>query len=522
MKKIICIIAAVLLIACAASVPAFADSATISLSKSNVTVGSNVTVTLGYNAGFAMYGIDISLTYNSAVLQYVSGGTNSGSTVKIVETLSGETSKRFSVTFKAIAAGAGSLKLSAKASGSGDGTASAGATVNVTTPQPSSNANLGSIKLSEGTLSPAFKQGTTSYTAAVKYQTEKISISANAAVGDSTVSGAGTYDLKVGDNSFNLTVTAASGDKKTYTVVVKRMTEEETAAAIKAERDNNPNLIEVDGADRFLKSDLSALGSFEGYTVSTVQRKGADISVLSDNKGKYKLFWATDAEGENGAFYTADESDKFTRVNYINLNNRLYIIEPFDNVLNVNPDFTAGEYDLNGTKVKCYKYKDDELNDFYVFNCYVGGKNGYYKFDAAENTIQREPQFLAKKVEAAVEEKDSGILDKFNSLSVQAKIVLGLLSLAAVLVIVLVVLFIVRAANSKKHSGKKAANDIMDFDLAFGGDAEQDPTNPAEIEQEAAVDINENTDVSPETDEALNFDFEDVPDDKSDESEFLD
>lgn len=473
MKRIAVILSALMLFIAVLSVPAYADSATIALSKSSVTVGSNVTVTIRYNASYGMYAIDGTLTYNSSVLQYVSGGTNSGSTVKIVEALSGEKSKSASIVFKAIAAGAGSLSFSGKASGEGDGSASAGATVNVTATQPSKNANLASINLSDGQLSPAFKAGTTSYSASVKYTTEKISISANAAVGDSTVAGLGTFDLKVGDNSFALTVTAASGAKKTYTIKIKRMTEEETAAAIEDERKNNPHLIVVDGADYFLSEDLSNIGNIAGYTLSSVERKGANIGVFTDNNGKYTLYWATDENGENGAFYTSDEQDNFTRLNYIKIGEKLYIIEPFDSGINVSSQFVADKYDMGGISIDCYKYSDESLSDFYLFNCYIDGKNDYYMFDSLENTIQREPTFIL--AEQAVSNNTSANLwDKFNALNLQAKIVLILLSVAALLVFVLIVLLIIRAAKVDTVVGsardEAAADSFADFGNVISDD----------------------------------------------------
>lgn len=522
MKKIVCAFMAAFLIVCALSVPAFADSATISLSKSNVTVGSNVAVTLRYNAGFAMYGIDVSLTYNNAVLQYVSGGTNQGSTVKMVETLSGETSKSFTVNFKAIAAGSGSLSLSAKASGSGDGSASAGATINVTTPQPSSNNNLSSIKLSEGKLSPAFKASVLNYSAAVKNTTEKITISANAQAGDSVVSGAGTFSLKMGDNSFPITVTAASGDKKTYNLVIKRMTEEETAAAAQKERDDNPRLFVIDGADYMLETKLSFLGQIDGYTLSSETRKGANIEVLSDNAGKYKLFWATDAAGENGTFYTCDAQDNFTRVDYIRINERLYIIEPFESNINIEPGFVPEKYNLYGREVDCYKYDDKELSDFYIFNCYIGGTNDYYRFDSAQNTMQREPKFLAKEIDTVdevisePETNKTGLLDKFKQLGTQAKILVCLIAVAVILVVVLIVLLIIRAVARKKDLNELSDNENLDFDLIFGSDEEK--AKSVDIENDDTFDMSKKTEediVKEETEKV------DEPDSET-ESEFLD
>ena len=446
MKKTVSLILAAAIMLFMFVLPVCADSATISLNKSNVTVGSNVTVTLKYNAGFSMYGIDATLKYNSAVLQYVSGGTASGSTVKFVEGLSGEKTKAFSVVFKAIAEGSGSLSFSASASGDGDGSASAGATVNVTAVKPSSNANLGSLKLSEGTLSPEFKTNTTNYTASVKYNVESVTISANAAAGDSKVSGAGTFKLSVGENKQTITVTAASGDKKEYTVTVKRMTEEETAAALKEERDNNPYLIVVDGKDYMLAPDLTSVPAFDGYAVSSLERKGAAVGMLDDTSGKYQLFYATDTDGNNGAFYRQNSDGEFIRVNTLQSGSKLYVIEQFDSGLNVNPLFIPSVTEISGESLKCYKYASGKYNDFCVLYCYVNGENEYYRYDSAQNTIQREPGFVVESESVNVK-SSVGLFDKISKLNNQAKMILILLVLASVLVVVLIVLMIIKAVS---------------------------------------------------------------------------
>lgn len=517
MKRIICLLSAVALLICALTVPAFADVATISLSKKNANVGDSVTVTLKYNAPYEMYGIDATLTYNSAVLQYVSGGNNSGSTVKFVEGLSGEKNKSFSVVFKTIAAGSGSLSFSASASGSGDGSASAGATVNVTSVQPSKNANLGSIKLSEGTLSPEFKAGTVNYTAEVKYTTDKISISANAAAGDSTVKGAGTFDLKVGENKFSLTVTAASGDKKTYTVTVKRLTEEETAAAIQAERDNNPYLIVVNEKDRLIQGDLSALPNYEGYTLGTFERKGTALGVLVDNGGKYQLFYTTDANGEDGAFYTRDENDQYTRLNYLTSGGKLYIIEPFDFGITVDPRFIVSSVEIGGKKIDCYKYAGGKSPDFCILNCYINGQSGYYRYDIAENTLQREPEFLVVAEPEDVKAQSPSFLEKISNLKPQAKMVLILLVLSAVLVAALIVLLIMKAVvKDDEEPSLPEPKTVVSSDLKFDEVTEQSGEPQTEPEPVA-----ETPEVSePETEQ--NEPEQKEPDTDIDESEFLD
>lgn len=503
MKRIVCALLAILFTLCFLSFPAFADSATIALSKANVTVGTNVTVTVKYNAGYEMYGIDGTLTYNNTVLKYVSGGSNnSGSTVKIVEGLNGEKSVTYSIVFKTIAAGSGSLAFSSTASGKGNGSAKAGASVTVTEVKPSTNNNLGSLKLSDGVLTPEFKAATVNYTASVKNAVDKITISANAAVGDSTVAGVGTFELKVGDNTRAITVTAASGDKKTYTITIKRMTEEETAEAEKAEREANPYLFVDNGADRFVVPDLTNMTVFDGFAIASLEHKGAQLSYLSDKSGKYNLFWATDKDGANGTFYNRTADGEYEKINYIKTEKRIYIIEPFEDGISVNGQYKKSKQKINGENVACYKYTDEKLADFCVFKCYINGSSDYYTYDAYQNTVQRAPNFLADK-EAMAEESGS-ILDKFNRLNIQAKILLLLLTLAGLLVFLLIILLIVKAVKGGRSNIEEDMPDDIDsvadgygYEISSAAQPEEAEVKPEEdvpdepVQSETATETSE-------------------------------
>ena len=85
----------------------------------------------------------------------------------------------------------------------------------------SSNADLKGIKVSEGTLTPAFDKDTTSYTVNVSSTTEKIDIQAILNKGQ-TVAGDGTINLNYGENNISLVVTAEAGTTKTYNIKVIR------------------------------------------------------------------------------------------------------------------------------------------------------------------------------------------------------------------------------------------------------------------------------------------------------------
>ncbi len=114
-----------------------------------------------------------------------------------------------------------------------DGTTTKIYTLNVTR-LPSNNADLSSLGLSDGTLSPAFEPNTIAYTASVPNATESFTITPTLAQIDATViingipatsgSASNSIPLFVGVNPITTTVTAQDGTTtKTYTLNVTRL-----------------------------------------------------------------------------------------------------------------------------------------------------------------------------------------------------------------------------------------------------------------------------------------------------------
>ncbi|QYR21853.1 cadherin-like beta sandwich domain-containing protein [Paenibacillus sp. sptzw28] len=94
-------------------------------------------------------------------------------------------------------------------------------------------ASLNNLALSQGTLSPSFGSGVTSYTAAVANSVSSVSVTPTVTDGNATVKVNGTLvasgtaspsiSLNVGDNPINVSVTAQDGTTtKTYTVTITR------------------------------------------------------------------------------------------------------------------------------------------------------------------------------------------------------------------------------------------------------------------------------------------------------------
>ncbi len=79
-----------------------------------------------------------------------------------------------------------------------------------------------------------FKKDTMQYSVEVPNDVTNVKIYAEATSSSAKITGTGKVDLKEGDNSFNVEVTAKDGTKKTYTIAIKRAVAQTTV-------DNNPD-----------------------------------------------------------------------------------------------------------------------------------------------------------------------------------------------------------------------------------------------------------------------------------------
>lgn len=82
--------------------------------------------------------------------------------------------------------------------------------------------NLASLSIGGVTLEPAFNPSVTAYTASVPFATEKLTITAKAKDEQAKISQSNPALIAGGKTTLSVTVTAASGDKKVYTIVVSR------------------------------------------------------------------------------------------------------------------------------------------------------------------------------------------------------------------------------------------------------------------------------------------------------------
>lgn len=448
----------------------------ISPNKSSYDVGETVSVTVTFDATVNLVVLESSISYNSATMQYLSGGdSNPAGKVKNIFNLDDQADKKtYTVSFKAIAEGDCYFKFEGSAGAKGESapiTAKAGHTVHIAVPQtpptssstpstpsnpptptPSTNANLASLKVSGATLSPKFNSNTTNYTASVPFATEKVTISAGAADGGATFTGAGTINLKVGENKRTITVTAASGAKKSYNIVITRLAEDQGEPEPPVEN-VDPLLISAEGVSRKIMQDVSSMPVPESFSATTAEVNGVQVGALTEIGGRYTLYYTTLEDGSDAALYYKDDLGEFRRLLYIEVGGKFYIIADspegsapngwYRDVMNV----TAGS-------VTAYRSEDSALKDFYVLYCYADGTYGFYRFDSLKTTIQRAPDFnlgaFVSNDEVILPDEDN-IFEKFGKMNPTGKVIIVLIIIAVICIIGLVVLLVLRLTGAARR-----------------------------------------------------------------------
>lgn len=205
------------------------------------TVRAGDTITLSLNVSDSgKYGLEGTLNYDSSVVSLssmscnVSGWKveNNGNAIIVYDDalsnpLGGGTSV-LTLVFKVNSGVATGTAVNISVSGivTTDGSAESNigtASYSVAVAAPlSGNANLSSLSVSEGTLSPAFKAGTTSYSIGeVDYSVSKLNITYKTEDSKAKVSINGN-NLAVGANTVSVVVKAENGATKTYKISVTR------------------------------------------------------------------------------------------------------------------------------------------------------------------------------------------------------------------------------------------------------------------------------------------------------------
>lgn len=488
-----------------------AANISVSVNKSNVKVGDTVTVTLSITSGYGAQGV---LKKSSGVL----GGSSDeyftiGAGVGDVQSFSYKATSVGSCTFSiqeplddttdvdggtpSIGVGSATVTVTSASSnndsnsnkdnkdnsGSNTGNDNNSNKDNENKEEKkSSNASLGSLVISAGTLSPEFSAATKDYTATVDYSCSSLAVTANPADSKASVTSVtGNDSLEVGENTVSVVVTAEDGSTSTYNIVVTRRAEDDPE---NADKQDNWKKFNINGTEWTMVNDIPEDVVPEGFEHSKTVIDGLEYNTLHGTFGDITLVYLQSESG-NGLFvYDAAQNAayEFVRIN----SESHFIVVLLPKVDDVPEGYNEVSLSIEGKGVAtAYQTKaektDDQTKDFYlVYAINDNGESGWYTYDSVDGTYMRTelstPTVAQEENDTTKSELVPGIANKY-------------LVLAAILVLVIVILLlllIVSAVKNRKYKAMDYHDDDDDVD-----DAAEDVSNEAleETTDEAADEI---------------------------------
>lgn len=486
----------------------YAQGLGLSVSSSSVAVGKTVKVTVSMPSGY--FGTVVISSSDEGVL------SNGGDGVANIGDAAGyPTSQSFSFTAK----GAGSCTIKAyctvvgDAEGNDAGGTITGASTKVTVTsassnndsnsnkdnsgsntgndsdankdnenkeeKKSSNASLGSLVISAGTLSPEFSAATKDYTATVDYSCSSLAVTANPADSKASVTSVtGNDSLEVGENTVSVVVTAEDGSTSTYNIVVTRRAEDDPE---NADKQDNWKKFNINGTEWTMVNDIPEDVVPEGFEHSKTVIDGLEYNTLHGTFGDITLVYLQSESG-NGLFvYDAAQNAAYE---YVRINSEShFIVVLLPKVDDVPEGYNEVSLSIEGKGVatayqtKAEK-KDDQTKDFYlVYAMNDNGESGWYTYDSVDGTYMRTelstPTVAQEENDTTKSELVPGIANKY----------LVLAAILVLIIIILLLLLIVSAVKNRKYKAMDYHDDDDDVDDA----AEESVDEAAEETADEAV-----------------------------------
>lgn len=468
----------------------YAQGLGLSVSSSSVAVGKTVKVTVSMPSGY--FGTVVIKSSDEKVLS--NGGDGVANIGDAVEGY--PTSQSFSFTAK----GAGSCTIKAyctvvgDAEGNDAGGTITGASTNVTVTSPSSNndsnsnkdnkdnsgsntdndsdankdnenkeekkssnASLGSLVISAGTLSPEFSAATKDYTATVDYSCSSLAVTANPADSKASVTSVtGNDSLEVGENTVSVVVTAEDGSTSTYNIVVTRRAEDDPE---NADKQDNWKRFNINGTEWTMVNDIPEDVVPEGFEHSKTVIDGLEYNTLHGTFGDITLVYLQSESGNRLFVYDAAQNAAYE---YVRINSEShFIVVLLPKVDDVPEGYNEVSLSIEGKGVAtAYQTKaektDDKTKDFYlVYAMNDNGESGWYTYDSVDGTYMRTelsaPTVAQEEKDAVKSELVPGIANKY-------------LVLAAILVLIIIILLLLLIVSAVKNRRYKAVDDEEDDD----------------------------------------------------------
>lgn len=460
-------------------------TSSIAFSKNKPSIGETFTVTARFNTpGKPMYALEAFVTYDPKTLEFVSsdnGVSNTPGQVKIVVSPSGKVTYSENVKFKTLKAGSATISVERITFVGEDDTesliASSSEVLAIIDPSAaaSSNANLQSLNVSAGTLTPKFAQNVTSYNVTIPYEETELWLNLSLADNTASYKVEGSKDMKVGNNRRTVIVTAQNGATKSYVVNITRLDKEGNTPEI--EDPNEDPLTEakeivVDGVTMYVDENFTTDVIPAGFGLTEYALNGENVPAISD--GSCIMLYLFTPDGSKQGFYVIAKENTYVELTTVVVGGAEYYILPTDKL----PEgYTlTDENSIGDVKVVSYKSNDNLYADFFlVYAKGPGGYTGFYRYDLLDQTIQRVVD--VKLTEAGAqppkeEKKESGttinkVINNFNNLPISGKIVVFAILAAILLLVIAIVVLIVKIASAGEKKPKKDEIENEDDSVGF-------------------------------------------------------
>lgn len=334
----------------------------------------------------------------------------------------------------------------------------------------SSNASLGSLVISAGTLSPEFSAATKDYTATVDHSCSSLAVTANPADSKASVTSVtGNDSLEVGENTVSVVVTAEDGSTITYNIVVTRRAEDDPE---NADKQDNWKKFDINGTEWTMVNDIPEDVVPEGFEHSKTVIDGLEYNTLHGTFGDITLVYLQSESG-NGLFvYDAAQNAayEFVRIN----SESHFIVVLLPKVDDVPEGYNEVSLSIEGKGVAtAYQTKaeksHDQTKDFYlVYAINDNGESGWYTYDSVDGTYMRTelstPTVAQEENDTTKSELVPGIANKY----------LVLAAILVLIIIILLLLLMVSAVKNRKYKAMDYYDDDDDVD-----DAAEDVSNEA-------------------------------------------
>ena len=215
-------------------------------------------------------------------------------------------------------------------------------------------------------ISPAFNKDTQEYFVEVPLTQENVTIDAKTLGSKAQIQGTGNYEVKEGNNVFEIVVTAENGETKTYKLNV-------------AVVDKNPIIATINQKQYTVVKQAKLLKKLNLYEETTIKINDIEVPAFKNETNKLII---VGIKNENNqilyATYNDGKYDIYTEVTSKNL--LLYITEG-----------KLEGYKKTSVTINEKQYSAYEINDRFVVVYAMNvnnGEYGYYKYDKKDETFQ--------------------------------------------------------------------------------------------------------------------------------------